>query len=204
MKINSKLIWKIISIILLIISILAFIFRFHLRLMIPFSYHHFTTVMILQLIIFNIINIIIFVVKLKTKNWLKTILSIASVIGYIFILTKVSTNNRKEEMAKFLQENEQSLISIVQYVNENNLKEGDARNMELMKKANEMNLEFYIIKKDVIFFRIFDLLFFNYDYGIAYSEKEFNESPKFNYKYMTPYSDWFKVKDNWYYYELAD
>ncbi|OFX54301.1 MAG: hypothetical protein A2046_08490 [Bacteroidetes bacterium GWA2_30_7] len=162
-----------------------------------------TTVIILFLIIFNIINIIIFEAKLKTKNWLKTILITVSLIGYIVILTKVSTNNRKEEMVMFLQKNEKSLNSIVQYINENNIKEGDVLNDELKNKVNNLNISYYEIRDSIVFLKMYKLLFFTYGYGVAYTEKDYVSTPR-NYRFMVPYSDWFKIKDNWYYYEWAD
>lgn len=204
MKINGKLIWRIIAATIFIISVFAFIFRFQLRLMIPFKYHYFTTVMILLLIIFNIINIIIFGVKVKIRNWIKPILIVASIIGYIFILTKVTTNNRKEEMAIFLQENEQKLNSVVKYIYENNIKARDDNDVVLSKKLNDLNLRYYVIKKDILFLCMFKFPLDNDGYGIAYSENEYDKEPKVSYYLTVPYTDWFKIKDNWYYYEKFD
>lgn len=201
---RKNLLWGVFAIILFIITVFIFQFRFNLRLLIPYDFHHLTTVIMLLLIILTVFSIIFSITKTKIKNWIKYTISIVSIFCYIMLLTKICTNNRKVEMTLFINKNEKALTSIVNFIKENNIKNEINQNIELKNKLNEMNIRSYMVKDGIIFLGMYKLFFFTYGYGIAYSEINFTNAPRHNHQYMVPYSDWFVIKNNWYYYEWAD
>lgn len=200
-KLNNQILLFVITTVTLI---LMFYFKFEIRRLVSTNLHFYTHILIFVLFSVNIYLSILIGIKLKIKNFLKPIIIIGYVIVFVYTLTHIYSSQRKVEMTNFLIKNENKLQKIVElFLNNNSYSDGLLHSLH--KEVNIGSCTCNWDKngnasKNIVFLPMF--VFLGYGYGIAYSEKYETQKPS-SY-HMSPMRDWYRIKDNWFYYEYND
>lgn len=191
-----------------VILILMFYFRFELRLFFPTRLHRYIHFIILLLFMLNFSLTILVTLRLHIKNFFKPFIVILFTLGLIIVLNNSYHSSRKTEMFQFVVKNENNLKKIVDLHKEyeiNNFQNADTTLLSLQRLVNirlctrnyKYNCKDY---KDILFLNMFVLA--GYGYGVAYSDVSNPVSPR-SY-HMSPMVEWYRIKDNWFYFEYFD
>lgn len=188
--------------------IILFNYKFNLRLILPVDKHY-----IIHIFIFCLLGLCTFltisiVLKFEIKKFLKPLIIISFLTIIVLLLTFFNTSSRKTEISNYFVKNESSPQIIVDYYKIHVIQNGEKMDNnlnELMDKLSvrgcgrNFNINNVNYNK-IIFLKMFD--FIGYGYGIAYTDENNMKSP--GVYHMSPMVEWYKIKDNWYYFAYFD
>lgn len=174
--------------------VLLFWYRFPLRIFIPSQFHFGVEISIVILL-----SIMVYLaVKVASKlsiEWLKPFVVLGLITINIAILLLISSlNNRKNEVKRFFEKNEQKLTNLVSHYQ----KYGDDNKFSLLEK--ELNIRY--TRSSTEGYHLEMHRFLGYGYRLLYSLEEKEIKPKS--PGGSPTHKWFRINKHWYYYSYWD
>jgi hypothetical protein len=181
-----------------IILFLLFLYRFYLRLLVSTNFHYMVHLIIALIICFDIYLVIIIAIRLKITYQLRPFVIIAFIGLSTLLFSRL--NNRKNEIIYYYNKNKKNLTTIIQHDTILGSHSPKSYDTFFMTTYKDLNLRCYYKDKDITYLNLFG--FISYGYGLAYTTKDFPKGPG-SYR-MCPIVDWYRIKDNWYYFSYLD